>query len=904
MKASRKKTLSVVLCFTIVLSMLLPMSALLAETEVTPCNYAEGKLAPLSESFLPTDAALTATVPVSFARELHPVTAIAITAQPNNLTYIEGQTLDLTGLVVTLTFANGDTRAVSVDDFATNGLTVNPARGTVLTVANHHDSIITVIHTESGLSSTTFPLRLTVHTELVGTAIIDNMNPRVGDVLTGTFVGSLDPDALWFDWYSDGRYAGFGRQFSVRVQDLGNTITLRVAYAGQRVISSPTSEVQKRLTPTPPAPVALLISHDFVILSSFLDVSSPAGTLEFSIDNGETWQHSIVFDGLTPNTQYSFIQRIAQTFFSEASDPSPALTVMTLPPPTARLATLEITPGTLLPEFNPDVFMYSVYIGVAPSVTVAATAPTGYTVVYGNGLHMLDNSDINVIAVIVACDTTPANRNNYLIVASRQLTPPLPPSPVLDTLAVSPGTLSPSFDPNVSLYSMHLVTPPSLSFDATPTVTVTATAPAGYTVVSGDGQHKIHVGMNVIEIVVASNTNPEITRKYTLVVTRELDPVPSLATLTFTPGALTPPLTAGVFEYKVNVGRSQTVNIAATPLPGFIFISGYRTVFPGEHALEVGKNIFRIAVAYGTDPTVVSYYDITVIREAPAVNGSGGGGGAVGGVPSVATTGVTIVGANTREMTVNGTLTLTANVQPANATNSNVRWTSSNPNVATVNANGVVTAVAEGTATITATTVAGNHTAQVVITVNDDDEEFTPTPPPLCDSISDWAIEQVKEAIEAGLVPELLQSDFTQTMTRAEFTALTVALYETVTGREITGRRTFIDTDDVNVQKAAYIGVTIGVGGNRFAPNAELTREQAAVMLARLAYILKQPLPEQSPTFADNAYISFWAFDDVGRVQAGGIMEGVGNNIFAPQNPYTREHSIATMLRLFESIAE
>lgn len=59
---------------------------------------------------------------------------------------------------------------------------------------------------------------------------------------------------------------------------------------------------------------------------------------------------------------------------------------------------------------------------------------------------------------------------------------------------------------------------------------------------------------------------------------------------------------------------------------------------------------------------------------------------------------------------------LTATVQPYNATNKNVIWRSSNETVATV-VNGVVTAVNEGTATITVTTVDGGKTASCTVTV-------------------------------------------------------------------------------------------------------------------------------------------------------------------------------------------
>ena len=64
-----------------------------------------------------------------------------------------------------------------------------------------------------------------------------------------------------------------------------------------------------------------------------------------------------------------------------------------------------------------------------------------------------------------------------------------------------------------------------------------------------------------------------------------------------------------------------------------------------------------------------------------------------------------------------GTAQLTATVEPIDATNQNVTWSSSAPGVATVDASGNVTAVAEGTATITATTDDGGKTATCTVTV-------------------------------------------------------------------------------------------------------------------------------------------------------------------------------------------
>lgn len=66
---------------------------------------------------------------------------------------------------------------------------------------------------------------------------------------------------------------------------------------------------------------------------------------------------------------------------------------------------------------------------------------------------------------------------------------------------------------------------------------------------------------------------------------------------------------------------------------------------------------------------------------------------------------------NQLSLAVGYTETLIATVLPSNATIKNVTWTSSNTNVATVSNNGYVRAIATGTATITATTVSGNKTA-------------------------------------------------------------------------------------------------------------------------------------------------------------------------------------------------
>lgn len=61
--------------------------------------------------------------------------------------------------------------------------------------------------------------------------------------------------------------------------------------------------------------------------------------------------------------------------------------------------------------------------------------------------------------------------------------------------------------------------------------------------------------------------------------------------------------------------------------------------------------------------------------------------------------------------------TLKATISPADATNPSVTWVSSDTSIARVDANGVITGIAPGVATITATSVVGGYTASCVTNV-------------------------------------------------------------------------------------------------------------------------------------------------------------------------------------------
>lgn len=72
---------------------------------------------------------------------------------------------------------------------------------------------------------------------------------------------------------------------------------------------------------------------------------------------------------------------------------------------------------------------------------------------------------------------------------------------------------------------------------------------------------------------------------------------------------------------------------------------------------------------------------------------------------------------NSAKVELGKSITIGAKVLPENATNKNVTWSSSDKNIATVDASGKVTGVKEGTVTITATTQDGNISKECKVTV-------------------------------------------------------------------------------------------------------------------------------------------------------------------------------------------
>jgi len=169
-----------------------------------------------------------------------------------------------------------------------------------------------------------------------------------------------------------------------------------------------------------------------------------------------------------------------------------------------------------------------------------------------------------------------------------------------------------------------------------------------------------------------------------------------------------------------------------------------------------------------------------------------------------------------------------------------------------------------------------------------------------------WAMEWLEKADAYDLIPDSLRDkDLKKNITRREFAAVSVKLYEKLTDTKSTpiAVNPFSDTNDVEVLKAYNIGITDGTGGGKFSPDLLLSREEAATMLTRVlkaAYIQSWTLKTDNTfvlnftmpaKFADDDKISGWAKPSVYFMAANKIIQGTGNNMFSPRATTSAEQA-------------
>lgn len=172
----------------------------------------------------------------------------------------------------------------------------------------------------------------------------------------------------------------------------------------------------------------------------------------------------------------------------------------------------------------------------------------------------------------------------------------------------------------------------------------------------------------------------------------------------------------------------------------------------------------------------------------------------------------------------------------------------------------------------------------------------------LFDTPSDWAAETVLMAIGEGVLAKEQQQRYRKNISREDFCEIVYGLpvvQNAVKDVDIS-TVTFSDTDNEKVRALSAIGIIFGTGNGKFSPNAVITREEVATILARV-YKLIGEIPEGDGfVYADESDISDWARESVYAMRIVGIMQGVGNDKFSPKTLCTTEQTIVAAMRLFQ----
>ena len=172
---------------------------------------------------------------------------------------------------------------------------------------------------------------------------------------------------------------------------------------------------------------------------------------------------------------------------------------------------------------------------------------------------------------------------------------------------------------------------------------------------------------------------------------------------------------------------------------------------------------------------------------------------------------------------------------------------------------------------------------------------------------SKWAEDSIETARKINIISG--NYNFPGAITREEFCELVFNYIINFPGSAFSVgiiQPPFTDTDNEHIEVLNALGIVKGKSETEFAPNDSLTREEAAAILCRL---INKIYPDWDTTeqyfdFADSGQISDWAMNDIQVICNMGIMQGVGDNQFAPKDLYTAEQAIATLVRVYENVGK
>ncbi|NOU65744.1 hypothetical protein GC096_17045 [Paenibacillus sp. LMG 31461] len=171
--------------------------------------------------------------------------------------------------------------------------------------------------------------------------------------------------------------------------------------------------------------------------------------------------------------------------------------------------------------------------------------------------------------------------------------------------------------------------------------------------------------------------------------------------------------------------------------------------------------------------------------------------------------------------------------------------------------------------------------------------------------LPEWAKESIAEMTKLGVIQGYEDGTFRaeRTVTRAEIAVMLLRFVQATSVKlQDTQAPTFQDVEHEwfaeEVRQAARLGIVQGDEAGQFRPEADVSRQESAVMLNR---VVQQPATG-SLTLRDKSLIPVWAQTAVAALVEAGVMQGYEDNTFQGQRNITRAE-VAVILHRAKKLA-
>ena len=167
---------------------------------------------------------------------------------------------------------------------------------------------------------------------------------------------------------------------------------------------------------------------------------------------------------------------------------------------------------------------------------------------------------------------------------------------------------------------------------------------------------------------------------------------------------------------------------------------------------------------------------------------------------------------------------------------------------------------------------------------------------------NDWYYNNVMRAVELGILSGYTDGTFKpmNNITRRDFAIMLAQSLGHDNDEKATSPFKDVADTDYGVSSIAYLyenEITVGDSNGNFNPDANITRQEAAIMLVKAF----EATGTSSDLYADDAQIASWAKSFVYTAKAAGLMKGDDHNEFNPTDRLTRAEAASAMVNAVDN---